>query len=270
MNHYWTPLKFHQTLLRPWSILLKHPRVFLSLSALVVLPLLGILGGFVHAMQSSWTPGQFDMMAWIEQHSQTVAQICFLVILVLITFGIAAQAAMLRAVAEIYASEQSAPSFGRTLGTGLRKVGPLLCYRFALCFGMLVISLAVGIVLAIVVALLTLLVSHNVVMVVSFILQVANVVVSVILSLILYVAEPVIVVEGKTWMQAMQRSYELTKGKLCFLFMACFLFSAVSWAFVTIYWFILAGFWSAENLMSVHGVVLLAAPYWVLFPITVM
>lgn len=268
---YFTPLTIGQAVTRPFRILARSAPLFLSLSALIVVPMVAVLCGSVRALQSSWTADEFDIVAWMEQHARAVAQVTVLTALVYIAVGIAVQAAMLRAVAEVYCRNNHKPTgVCVNLQAGFQKVGPILLYSLVVFFGLWAVLIAATLCLLLVSLILTLIADPGIAVIVSFVGHTAVVVLSFVLQLMLCVAVPVIVVENKTWMQAVERSYKLTKNKLLFVFCAMFLFSLVTWIAVGIYFGIVEGSLRVEQCLTTHGIILLSVPYLFVVPLSSM
>lgn len=249
-------------------MLLYNLPLFLSLSAVAVLPLGLIMffamRGLVEALaESGFLPGQdFDAEEWLQQQSKELLLACLLIMIVSIIFGITTEAAIIRAVAELYAGD-SHPKFTRCLGEGIRKLGSILCYRVSLSLILFVMIMCL------------LLVCYIFIWINGFLggllFFLGYMFVLIYVGIAMIAAIPTIVVENKRWcLDAMRRSWELTSQKRCFLFCVMLLFLLV----IIILNLVMIGFLSifvgAEDLAGGKGAVAYMFLHWFLVPYGVM
>jgi hypothetical protein len=277
---YFTSLHLTETITRTFHLYFQNARLFLSLAAVVVLPKVLISCILLWTQDVSSMTDNDDY--WEEEnHVRDLVLVSLAACILFLVLGVAAHAAMIRAVTEIYIGQHQEEasvlvSLKRLLCEGLCKVGSILCYWMVLFLGLLTFGVVSGIVLLIAMLivglLLALIVGQDaatvIVIVMLTLCRIALSVAIVYVMLGVFAVTPIIVIEGHGWQRAMERSWELTSERRLFIFGAKFLKSIAVWLPFTLYVIIAVLVIGPTNIATATGAVLIyALPFMIIFPI---
>lgn len=277
---YFTKLYLSETITRTFHLYFQNARLFLSLATVVVLPKVLIYCILLWTQDVSSMTDNDDY--WEEgNHARDLVLVSLVACILYLVLGVAAHAAMIRAVTEIYIGQHQEDasalvSLKRYLCEGFCKVGSILCYWMVLFLGLLTFGVVSGIVLLIAMLivglLLALIVGQDaatvIVIVMLTVCRIALSVAIVYAMLGVFAVTPIIVIEGHGWQRAMERSWELTSERRLFIFGAKFLKSIAVWLPFTLYVIIAALVIDPTNIAMATGTVLIyALPFMIIIPI---
>ena len=225
---------------RSFSLLAQRFDVYIGITLVMWLPILAMIASLVYAIGSSMvsasqTMGTTDSSGYQSYDSQSAAydqltdsllagfknflgQLLAEYVL-LIVASILGKAAMCYAVAVQYMGNQ--PSFGGSLKQGCARWCDLFCTSITLGLCLLGVHIVFGLIV------LGIAMISDKLSFLILILQICYMVVLVWLFVSLIILTPVIIVERKTMLKAVERCWNLANGQRCFLFCTIFALTIV-------------------------------------------
>jgi hypothetical protein len=239
------PLSVCQTVRRAACIFQDNMALFLTMTAIVVVPIFLI---FVVALFTiSWEAGSVEnVSSFIVAHARPLLLVLLLVMAVYTFVGIAMQAAMIRVVVEVYATpgRYSPLELQREFMTFIRHgmqykiVWSIFCYNFLVHVGIMSITICFEIVLSIalfIIGYILLNLNNDGWTVLSWIGQLIRIVLvsmtSIYVKVSMFATIPAIVVEHGLggWYRAMHRSWDLVTTRRVFVFATHALYGIAVW-----------------------------------------
>ena len=246
-----------ETLSRTFGLYSQNISLFIPLGAILVVPLTLVLCftiDDVAEMVSEFSIEEdFDVNAWMVKNASSFFTFWSLLVIASVFFGLPAQAAIMRATALIYAGESS-PSLLECAKEGFRKLCSVFCFKFSLQALIFAISICLGIVSGIVTVVIIAIFGEGAGTGAQILAQLASMTITYYIMIAMLVAVPSIVVERKTWCKdAMDRSWELTEQKRCFLFAALLVYGFVLMPILLVYYGVMFAILGPSGVFSAKG-----------------
>jgi hypothetical protein len=246
VDAFFVPLSVRQTIHRSACILRDNLALFMTMSAVVVIPILLIL--IISLFTITWEieAEQAQFLDFVMFHARPLLRVLLLVLVIYTLVGMAIQGAMIRIVVDVYATgkrpcelQEDLMNYLRhyLLGQGKRVVCSIFCYNFFLFFAMLSVEICFKIVLSIVLFLFGFVIlnlNESGWAVLSWVVSTVHLLVLsmtfIYVNVSMFAAIPSIVVEQQHgWNRAMQRSWDLVTSRRVFVFAAHACYALAVW-----------------------------------------